>query len=103
MDNDSLTFITSIPLQRPSHNDCVVAVTMSDVYPVLQRGADVNATDKSGQTALHWSAVRGAAQVAEVLLNSGAQLEKADCHGYRVSPVTGTAATQHGLHYLSTV
>jgi len=51
----------------------------------MQRGADVNAIDFTGQTALHWTAVRGSIQVAELLLQSGARIEFADSHGYRVS------------------
>lgn len=50
----------------------------------MQHGADVNATDFTGQTALHWTAVRGSIQVAELLLQSGARIECADSHGYRV-------------------
>lgn len=50
----------------------------------MQHGADVNATDFTGQTALHWTAVRGSIQVAELLLQSGARVEYADSHGYRV-------------------
>lgn len=50
----------------------------------LQQGADVNAIDFTGQTALHWTAVRGSIQVAELLLQSGARIEYADSHGYRV-------------------
>ena len=49
-----------------------------------QHGADVHACDHSGQTALHWAAVRGSIQVAELLLQNGAQVECADSHGYRV-------------------
>ncbi len=45
---------------------------------VLQHGADLNAVDFSGQSALHWTAVRGSIQAAELLLQSGARLECAD-------------------------
>lgn len=44
----------------------------------------MNATDFTGQTALHWTAVRGSIQVAELLLQNGARVECADSHGYRV-------------------
>lgn len=50
----------------------------------MQHGADVNASDFTGQSALHWTAVRGSIQVAELLLQAGARLESADSHGYRV-------------------
>jgi palmitoyltransferase len=51
---------------------------------VVQHGADLNAVDFSGQSALHWTAVRGSIQAAELLLQSGARLECADSRGYRV-------------------
>ncbi|CAN1177087.1 Protein S-acyltransferase 24 [Linum perenne] len=35
---------------------------------LIEHGGDVNVADHTGQTALHWSAVRGAIQVAELLL-----------------------------------
>ena len=54
-----------------------------------QHGAHVNACDRTGQTALHWAAVRGSIQVAELLLQNGAQLEYADSHGYRVRTMFG--------------
>lgn len=41
--------------------------------------------DHTGQTALHWSAVRGAIQVAELLLQEGARVNAADIYGYQVS------------------
>ncbi|KAE8688148.1 Protein S-acyltransferase 24 [Hibiscus syriacus] len=53
---------------------------------------DVNAADHNGQTALHWSAVRGAIQVAEVLLQEGAAVDAADNNGYQIAHV----AAQYG-------
>lgn len=50
-----------------------------------QHGADVNAADHTGQTALHWSSVRGAIQVAELLLQEGAKVDAADMYGYQVN------------------
>ncbi|GKA11608.1 serine carboxypeptidase-like protein 13 isoform X1 [Tanacetum coccineum] len=49
----------------------------------IKRGADVNAVDLTGQTALHWSAVRGAIQVADLLLEEGARVNAADIYGYQ--------------------
>ncbi|VVB17070.1 unnamed protein product [Arabis nemorensis] len=37
-------------------------------FSEIDSGGDINATDHTGQTALHWSAVRGVIQVAELLL-----------------------------------
>jgi ankyrin repeat protein len=50
----------------------------------VQHGADVNAVDHTGQTALHWSSVRGHVQVAELLLKEGAKVDAADLYGYQV-------------------
>lgn len=44
----------------------------------------MNAADHTGQTALHWSSVRGAVQVAELLLQEGARVNAADMYGYQV-------------------
>ncbi|EEE56453.1 hypothetical protein OsJ_05649 [Oryza sativa Japonica Group] len=57
-----------------------------------QHGADVNAIDHTGQTALHWSAVRGHIQVAELLLKEGAKVDAADLYGYQTTHV----AAQYG-------
>ena len=45
----------------------------------------MSAADHTGQTALHWSAVRGAIQVAELLLQEGARVDAADMYGYQVA------------------
>lgn len=57
---------------------------MSGIFLIYQHGGDVNAADHTGQTALHWSAVRGAIQVAELLLREGARISTADMYGYQV-------------------
>lgn len=52
---------------------------------IWQHGGDVNAADHTGQTAIHWCAVRGAIKVAEILLQEGARVNAADMYGYQVS------------------
>lgn len=44
----------------------------------------MNTAGQGGQTALHWAAVRGCVEVAELLLQNGARVEAADFNGYRV-------------------
>lgn len=44
----------------------------------------MNVADHTGQTALHWSSVRGSIQVAEILLQEGARVSATDMNGYQV-------------------
>ena len=53
--------------------------------------------DHTGQTALHWTAVRGAIQVAELLLQEGARVNAADMYGYQVSVIF---VVQISLHFV---
>ncbi|WOG93829.1 hypothetical protein DCAR_0313116 [Daucus carota subsp. sativus] len=55
------------------------------IFHTIERWVDVNASDHTGQTALHWSAVQGAVQVAEILLQEGASVGAADMYGYQVT------------------
>ncbi|KAL6658153.1 hypothetical protein ACP70R_003739 [Stipagrostis hirtigluma subsp. patula] len=48
------------------------------------QAGNVNATDHSHQTPLHWAAMRGATAVADLLLENGARLEATDVNGYRL-------------------
>lgn len=50
----------------------------------MQHGGDVNASDNTKQTALHWAAVKGSVDVADLLLLHGARIEADDMNGYRV-------------------
>ncbi len=45
------------------------------VRALLKQGADVNAAQGDGMTALHWAAVSGNAQMAEMLMYAGANLK----------------------------
>ncbi len=50
---------------------------IEEVRALLRAGADVNAAQGDGMTALHWAAMRGDAEMAAVLLYAGANLESA--------------------------
>ena len=61
------------------------AVKKNDVVLVEQmigRGLDVNCVDEDGKTSLHWAAYNGFVECAQVLLESKANLYKADQAGW---------------------
>ncbi|XP_022861169.1 protein S-acyltransferase 24-like isoform X2 [Olea europaea var. sylvestris] len=68
----------------------------------MKHGADVNAADHTGQTALHWSAVRGAIQVAELLLQEGARVNAADMYGYQTTHVAAQYGQTAFIYHLVT-
>lgn len=63
----------------PPHSDLI-----KSLYIYVQHGGDVNASDNTKQTALHWAAVKGSVDVADLLLLHGARIEADDMNGYRV-------------------
>src|SRR5919204_6836781 len=44
---------------------------------LLQKGADVNAAQSDGMTALHWAALKGDVEMAKMLLYAGANVKAA--------------------------
>jgi ankyrin repeat protein len=54
---------------------------VSEVRRLLSNGADVNANDQNGITALHKAIDKGHAQVVKELLDHGAGIEAKDNHG----------------------
>src|SRR6056297_3800731 len=55
--------------------DAAMRGDSESVVTLLRRGADVNAAQGDGMTALHWAAERDDVSLAEVLRAAGAQLE----------------------------
>jgi ankyrin repeat protein len=64
------------------------------VIDLLERGADVNATDGDGDTALMFAAFRGHALVVALLLQYGANVYARARNGW-----TAKKAAQSGLHH----
>ena len=67
----------AIPLQGASGTDVADAAKARDagaVKSLLKSGADVNAAQGDGMTALHWAATNGDAALAQMLLSAGANI-----------------------------
>jgi hypothetical protein len=74
MDHDGL-----LPLHLASKLGCLAAVRQLLSPPVVD--GFVNATDRQGSTALHWAASEGHLDVAQWLVQNGADLRKKDRTG----------------------
>lgn len=74
---------------------------MAEATFLLNRGAPVNAMDETGQTALHWAAVRGSLPVLETLLRHNADYELRDNRGYTVSHVAAQYGQTPVLYHLA--
>ena len=48
---------------------------------LMRRGADVNQTDRDGNTALHYAAANGNVEIVKLLLDSGARIDTSDRQG----------------------
>ena len=71
----NFTFAQSEVADRAMQRD------IADVSRLLQDGADVNAGQSDGATALHWAAYHNDVSLAELLLESGANPEVANRNG----------------------
>ncbi|MEP7381801.1 MAG: ankyrin repeat domain-containing protein [Gemmatimonadota bacterium] len=61
--------------------DAAMRGDTSQVRALLKQGADVNAAQGDGMTALHWTATRGDAAVARMLVFAGARLDATTRNG----------------------
>lgn len=61
--------------------DAAEAGQGAEVRALLDSGADVNATQPDGTTALHWAAYRNDAAVAELLVRAGADVNARNSYG----------------------
>ena len=70
-----LVFFASAPAPESPVADAAMRGDIETVRSLLREGADVNAAQGDGMTAIHWSAVNNNAQMIRVLLYAGANLE----------------------------
>jgi len=68
---------------------------LAAVRRLLRNGADVNAAQGDGMTALHWAAERGNRELAEVLLYAGARVDAGTRIGH-YTPLHLAARAAHG-------
>ena len=83
-----------LPLDEP----LIDAVRRGDAAAVLlliEQGADVNAAEGDGMTALHWAAERGHERVVEVLIATGATVD-AETRVGRYTPLHLAGRGGHG-------
>ena len=64
------------------------------VRALLKQGADVNAAQGDGSTALHWAAANGDAELAQMLLSAGAQINGTSRIG-NITPLSLAAKNGH--------
>lgn len=79
--SDSFGVNSGIDIQNSAPMTLIEATKQQKVQKVkelLEAGADVNQTDASGATALHWAANKGYEGIAKMLINNGADLEAKD-------------------------
>ena len=73
--------------------DAAMHGDIEEVRSLLRSGADVNAAQGDGMTALHWAAQTGDRQLAEVLVYAGARLDAGTRIGRYTAPVSYTHLT----------
>jgi len=66
--------IAALPVEAPVA-DAAMRGDVESVTTLLRNGADVNAAQGDGMTALHWAAEHGLSELAETLIYAGANLE----------------------------
>ncbi len=69
-------FVAAAPSSTSPVADAVMQGDKDAVRALLAQGADVNEAQGDGMTALHWAAERGDADVAEILIGAGAEVDR---------------------------
>ena len=63
--------------------DAARAGTVRAVHALVEQGADVNASEPDGTTALHWAARQNDLAIVQLLLDRGARVDAANRYGIR--------------------
>jgi len=84
------------PTQDPGVADAAMrGADRETMVELIRQGADVNASQGDGMTALHWAATRGDLPLTELLVDAGARLEPTTRLG-RYTPLHVAALEGHG-------
>ena len=83
---ENMVNTTKLTLSKNELNDRLIDAAKNEdiknVRELLANGADVDAKDKNGETALHWAACDGRVDVAKILIEKGADVDAKDNHGW---------------------
>ena len=74
--------VTSLGAARSDVADAAMAGDTAAVRTLLDKRADVNATQADGATALHWAAYRQDLEMANLLIRAGANVKAANREGF---------------------
>ncbi|MBI4885646.1 MAG: ankyrin repeat domain-containing protein [Acidobacteria bacterium] len=86
---------TGVAAERSPLIDAAKGADTAAVRALIAKGADVNAAEPDGTTALHWASYRDDAESAEALLRAGARVNAANDLGATplwIASVNGSAA-----------
>src|SRR5687767_9388380 len=71
----SLSVVLRAAIVAANVADAAMQGDRAGVAALLKQGADVNAAQADGMTALHWAALKGDAELATVLVKAGASVK----------------------------
>jgi uncharacterized protein len=90
-----LTAARSNPTEAPLA-DAVMRGDTAKVRVLIKQGADVNASQPDGMSALHWASQRGDLASAQVLVYAGARVDAVTRNGNYTGTVGETVAGARG-------
>ena len=81
--------------RTPLHSAVYFNDEPNTTYVLIDGGADVNAQDSEGISAVHWAASKGSAECLAALLNAGAFPNHTEFHADRLTPLDYATSSGH--------